>query len=386
MRELVNDKSLCCGCSSCYDACPKSAISMVEDNEGFLYPAIVKDKCVDCGLCENICPTKNVKKNQSLLESYAVYNTDENIRMKSSSGGIFTLLAELVINDKGIVYGAAFDDNFEVEHIRVETIDGLEKLRGSKYVQSKCDGIYKLCKQDLDDGTQVLFTGTPCQIAALKTFLKKDYVNLLCMDIVCHGVPSRMVWRKYLEHRVNCAKSKIKQIAFRLKNEGWKQYAIKFTFADSIAYCTKFSDDIFMKGFLQDLYLRPSCYDCKFKSRERVSDITVADFWGINKLYPQWDDDKGMSLVIVHSKKGENALESISKNIFMESINLDDAINYNSAMIKSVALNKHRDLFFNSIGRQQNIESYIGNYVNKRYSLRKRISIWLRSKIREILK
>ena len=385
MNVVIDDNKLCCGCSACSDICSKHAIKMVEDSEGFLYPVVDKDKCVDCGLCENICPTKNVKKNQSLLEAYAVYNTDENIRMMSSSGGIFTLLAELILNDNGIVYGAAFDDNFEVEHIRVETTGDLEKLRGSKYVQSKCDGIYKLCKKDLDDGKKVLFTGTPCQVAALKTFLK-DYDNLFCMDIVCHGVPSRMVWRKYLEHRVNCAKNKIKHIAFRLKNEGWKQYAIKFTFADSIAYCTKFSDDIFMKGFLQDLYLRPSCYDCKFKSRERVSDITLADFWGIDKLYPQWDDDKGMSLVVVHSKKGENILEYISKNLFMKSVNLDDAINYNSAMIKSVAMNKHRDMFFNSIGSQENIESYIGSYVNKQYSLRKRISVWLRSFIKQNLK
>ena len=221
MCELVSDKSLCCGCSACYDACPKSAITMIEDKEGFLYPAIDEDKCIDCKLCEKVCPTKNKKKNKSLLEAYAAYNTDENIRLKSSSGGVFSLIAEYVLRNQGVVYGAAFDENFEVEHLRVASVEELELLRGSKYVQSKLDGIYNLCKKDLEIGKQVLFTGTPCQVSGLKSFLRKEYDNLVCMDIVCHGVPSRMVWRKYLEYRINFAKSKIVQIAFRLKNEGW---------------------------------------------------------------------------------------------------------------------------------------------------------------------
>ena len=366
MAELVSDKSLCCGCSACYDICLKSAITMVEDNEGFLYPVIDKDKCVECGLCEKICPAKNLKNNQSLLEAYATYNTNENIRMKSSSGGIFTLLAEEVLNNNGIVYGAAFDKNFEVQHIRVETVEELECLRGSKYVQSKLDGIYILCKKDLEMGKQVLFTGTPCQVSALKNFLRKDYANLVCMDIVCHGVPSRMVWRKYLEYRVNFAKSKIAQIAFRLKNEGWKQYAVKFTFANSTAYCKKFTNDTFMRGFLKNLYLRPSCYNCNFKTKERISDITVADFWGIDKLHPELDDNKGMTLLIVHTTYGNNLLDNIRKNIFLQKVTLDDAVKYNSAMVKSVSKHINRERFFSTISNQKNISSYIESHLKIR--------------------
>lgn len=386
MNMLLNEKKLCCGCSACSDICPKSAIVMQEDEEGFLYPRVDKERCINCGLCQKVCPVKNIDANDSLLKAYAAYNTNEEIRIKSSSGGIFTLLAELVLYDNGVVYGAAFDDNFEVYHIRVETTVDLEKLRGSKYVQSKCDGIYNLCKVDLELGKKVLFTGTPCQISALKAFLRKDYDNLLCMDIVCHGVPSRKVWRRYLEHRINFAKSKIAQIAFRLKNEGWKQYAVKFTFINSTAYCKKVSEDVFMKGFLQDLYLRPSCYDCRFKTRERKSDITVADFWGINKLHPQWDDDKGMSLVVVHSPNGEKALEVIKKDMFIQRVELDEAIKYNKAMIKSVAMNKSRKCFFEDCADDSNIESLIIKRINSSYSLRKRVSIWVRCKIKEILK
>lgn len=372
--------------SACYDICPKSAISMVEDSEGFLYPTINKDKCVNCGLCEKVCPTQNKQNSQSLMKAFAAYNTDEEIRLQSSSGGLFTLFAESILGNNGVVYGAAFDDNFEVEHIRITNVENLNLLRGSKYVQSKLDGIFKLCKNDLERNKQVLFTGTPCQVAALKSYLKKDYVNLFCMDIICHGVPSRMVWRQYLEYRVNFAKSKIAQIAFRLKNEGWKQYAVKFTFANSTAYCQKFQDDIFMNGFLKDLYLRPSCYNCQFKTKERVSDITVADFWGIDKIHPEWDDDKGMTLLIVHSQAGKKVLEKVKTYLFLECVNIDEAIKFNPSMVKSVAMNKNRELFFKGIDSQCNIEKFINSYVDNCYSVRKRISIWLRTFIKQHLK
>lgn len=366
MQKLFDSKELCCGCSACHDVCPKSAITMIEDSEGFLYPIIDKDICVDCGLCKEICPITNKKLTRSLLEAYAAYNINEDIRLKSSSGGIFTLLAENILNNQGIVYGATFDENFEVQHIRVEHLKDLALLRGSKYVQSKLDGIYKLCKKDLEIGKLVLFTGTPCQIFGLKNFLRKNYFNLVCMDIVCHGVPSRMVWREYLEHHIKCAKSKIKQIAFRLKDEGWKQYAVKFTFANSTAYHQKFINDIFMRGFLKNLYLRPSCYNCSFKTKERISDITVADFWGIDKLHPEWDDNKGMTLLIVHTAHGQTLLDNIRKNIFLKKVILADTVKYNSAMVKSVSKHINRERFFSTISKQKNMSSHIEHHLKIR--------------------
>lgn len=362
MPELYKNKTECCGCSACYDVCPKQAITMTEDSEGFLYPAIDETKCIKCGLCEKVCPVKNEQENKSLLKSYAAYNKDEEIRLKSSSGGIFTLLAEQILQSKGVIYGAAFDKNFEVEHIRIEKAEELEKLRGSKYVQSCCNGIFNQCKQDLNAGRQVLFTGTPCQISALKSYLNKTYDNLVCMDIICHGVPSRKVWRKYLEYRVNFAKSKIAQIAFRLKNEGWKQYAVKFTFANSTAYCENLHNDIFMRGFLKDLYLRPSCHNCKFKTKERISDITVADFWGIDKLHPEWDDDKGMSLVIVHTEKGGKLLGNIKTQLFIKEVEFDKAILANSAMVKSAIQNPLRGKFFKEIDECKDIDKLIRDH------------------------
>ena len=347
--QLYNEKNQCCGCSACQDTCPKNAITMVEDKEGFLYPVINKKRCVDCGMCYNVCPNINVKAKESLLKAYAAYNKNEKIRLKSSSGGIFTLITEDILKKNGVVYGAAFNENFEVKHIRITNIIELEKLRGSKYVQSKCNGIYSECKRDLDSGMNVLFSGTPCQIEALKCYLKKPYDNLFCVDIICHGVPSRLVWRKYLQYRVNFAKSKIEQIAFRLKNEGWKQFAVQFVFANGTAYCQNLHKDIFMRGFLKNLYLRPSCYACKFKTKERVSDITLADFWGINNIYHDVDDDKGMSLVIVHSREGLNLFEKLKTSMFYREANLNEALIYNSSMIKSVMPNKNRVKFFEEI-------------------------------------
>lgn len=346
---LYNDKNQCCGCSACYDICPKKAITMIEDEEGFFYPQINEDKCVNCGLCQKICPTLNVKEKESLKVAYAAYNLNEETRLKSSSGGVFTLISEYFLKNNGIVYGAAFNRDFEVEHIRITEITELDKLRGSKYVQSKCNGIYKMCKQDLDEGKEVLFSGTPCQIEALKCYLCKTYDKLFCIDIICHGVPSRLVWREYLQYRINFAKSKIEQIAFRLKTEGWKQYAVQFVFANGTAYCQNLHKDIFLRGFLKNLYLRPSCYACKFKTKERVSDITLADFWGIDNIYPDIDDDKGMSLVIVHSEKGLKLFEKLKGNMFFRNANFKEAVIYNSSMVKSVNYNKNRIKFFNEI-------------------------------------
>lgn len=362
MKNILVTKNQCCGCSACQDVCPKNAITMVEDKEGLLYPVIDENKCIDCGMCCNVCPSINVKTKESLLKAYAAYNKNEKIRLKSSSGGIFTLIAEDILKKNGIVYGAAFDENFEVKHIRITNITELEKLRGSKYVQSNCNGIYSKCKRDLDSGMNVLFSGTPCQIEALKCYLKKSYDNLFCIDIICHGVPSRLVWRKYLQYRVNLAKSKIEQIAFRLKNEGWKQYAVQFVFANGTAYCQNLHKDIFMRGFLKNLYLRPSCYACKFKTKERISDITLADFWGINNIYPDIDDDKGISLVIVHSIKGSNLFEKLKTNMFCIEVNIDNAIKYNKSMIISVKNNIERNKFFSELLKYDYIETLIEKY------------------------
>lgn len=358
----ITNKELCCGCSACCDVCPRQCITMIEDSEGFLYPVIDQEKCIKCKLCEKVCPIKNSKKAYSLRKTYAAYALDTEIRMQSSSGGLFSVIAEYVLNKQGVIFGAAFATNFEVRHIRISDKRELYLLRGSKYVQSDSTNSYKACKNDLENGKLVLFTGTPCQVSALKSFLRKDYDNLLTMDIICHGVPSRLVWRKYIDAMSKLANSKIEKIVFRLKNKGWKQYAVRFSFSNSTAYCKKFFNDVFMRGFLQDLYLRPSCYKCKFKSTSRISDITIADYWGIDKINPKWDDDKGISLVVVHSEKGSEVLQLVSDKLFIEPTNLDEAVIYNAAMINSPSMNPKRRKFFNNINKNSDTMKLINKY------------------------
>lgn len=376
----IKTKKDCCGCYACYNICPKECITMESDNEGFWYPKIDKDKCINCNLCKKICPIIN-KPNGSLYEkkSYAVFNKNEKIRLESSSGGIFSLLAEYVINNHGNVYGAVFDEDFNVKHIKITSLQDIELLRGSKYVQSKINDIFKSIKFDLKNNKIVLFTGTPCQIAGLKSFLQKKYDNLILMDIVCHGVPSPLVWQQYIDELKQNYKQDIKSIYFRDKSTGWKTYSVKFLF-DKDEYKNFGFKDIYMKGFLNDIYLRPSCYNCKFKGIERVSDITVADFWGIENILPKMDDDKGTSLIVIHSEKGKQLFDKLSETMIINEVDLNEAIKYNPSMIKSVKYNEKRNSFFAELSSGKELTDLIRKYT--KISFEKRV----KNKIKSIIK
>jgi len=277
--EKIIEKKNCSGCHACYSICPKQCIKMCEDEEGFWYPQIDKEQCVNCGACKKVCPVLKEYQPNPRGKAYACINKDEGIRMKSSSGGIFTLLASAVIEQGGVVFGVAFDSDFSAFHTYVEDKTELEKLRGSKYVQSRIFDTYKKVKEYLDLKRIVLFSGTPCQIGGLKTYLGKEYDNLIMQDIICHGVPSPLVWQKYITLRETKAGSKIGRTFFRHKKYGWKTYSVRFEFSNRTEYEQIFSKDLFMRAFLANLCLRPSCYNCHFKSKERESDITLADFW-----------------------------------------------------------------------------------------------------------
>lgn len=347
----ITDKSKCSGCYSCENACPQNCITMVSDNEGFWYPQVDEQKCVNCGLCEKSCPIMNKTIDGDIVPSvFAVINKDENVRLESSSGGIFTLLAERIINNGGVVFGAAFAKDFKsVEHIVVDKIEDLYKLRGSKYLQSKIGDAYKLVKQYLKDGKCVYFSGTPCQISGLYSYLGKNYDNLITQDLICHGVPSPLVWEKYVNYCEKKAASKTRRTFFRHKKYGWKKFSLQFVFEDGGKYSQTIYDDLYMRGFLTDLYLRPSCYNCSFKSIERLADITLADFWGVEKISAHMDDDKGTSLVFLHSIKGKTLFDKISDKIIFDSTDLDFAVRANSAMIKSAKPHRNRDKFFKNL-------------------------------------
>lgn len=352
MIEIL-DKSLCSGCTACANVCPKNCITMAEDKEGFKYPVVDEKKCSNCGLCSKICPVINRVSLTNIPLAYAIKSNDQEERAKSSSGGVFSLIAKKVIEQGGIVYGVAMsEDCKKAVHVPCESVGGLDKLRGSKYLQSDLGYTFRDVKEKLDSGKTVLFSGTPCQIGGLKAYLGKDYRNLISVDLICHGVPSPKVWAEYARFRERKACSKIKAVNFRSKSSGWKNYSIKIDFENGKISQKDLSTDLFMRGFLQDLYLRPSCYNCAFKSVPRASDLTIADFWGIEKVAPGLDDNKGTSLVLTHGKKGEQLLSSIETECCKQQVQLEDSIKGNPAIATSVATNKSRQNFFNLLEKE----------------------------------
>lgn len=324
----------CCGCHACTSVCPRHCITMQPDSEGFLYPAVDKENCINCGLCELVCPIINQSEIRNPIEVYAAKNQDDEIRIQSSSGGIFSLLARKIISEGGIVFGARFDDNWNVIHDWTDTFDGIAAFRGSKYVQSIIGNSYNEAKNFLQSGRKVLFTGTPCQIAGLKRFLRKNYDNLLTVDVVCHGVPSPLVWKEYLAELYNSSNkfykhifihsrniSKISDISFRDKTKGWKKYRFSVIRKDGTRLIEPSYKNLFMKGFLANLYLRPSCHHCPARSGRSTSDITMGDFWGIKEYYPKYDDDKGVSLLLIYSNEGKNIYDSIKTDYILTDYN-----------------------------------------------------------------
>ena len=339
---------------------------MQSDEEGFLYPIVDTQKCIDCGLCENVCPIINRGKSRSPINVFAAKNNNEEIRIKSSSGGIFTLLAEKIIIEGGVVFGAKFDKNWDVKHGYTETIEGLAAFRGSKYVQSQIEDNYQKAEKFLKQGRKVLFSGTPCQIAGLKCFLRKEYENLTTIDFICHGVPSPGVWRKYLKETVihMCEKktalpgsiskrnTHIESISFRDKNLGWKKYSFTLTLSITsnngikntvLLQSSKYKNP-FLIGFLRDLYLRPSCHQCPAKEFNSGSDVTIADFWGINKYMKNQNDHKGHSLIFIHNQN----LQLPTNNMWSSAVDINDICKNNIVIYRSAIPHKNRTAFFSS--------------------------------------
>ena len=345
----LHDKAQCCGCSSCVSACPAKCIEMIADTEGFLYPSLVyPDKCVNCQKCVEACPINRSSKIKEPMV-WAAINTDSDIRNRSTSGGIFYLLAKTILDNNGIVFGAAFDDAFTVKHIAVTDVAELSRIMGSKYSQSDIGDVYLEAKIKLENRVMVMFSGTPCQISGLKSFLKKEYDNLFCVDIICHGVPSPYVWKEYVEYRESKANSKTKKITFRNKGNGWKNYSVLFEFENDTSYLKKHQEDAMMRAFLNDLCLRPYCHKCEFKGDNRSSDITLADFWGIENVMPEFDDDNGVSLVFVNSCKGREIFESLRDNVLRKKCEISIVKKYNRSYYCSASFNKQRASFMKRI-------------------------------------
>jgi coenzyme F420-reducing hydrogenase beta subunit len=343
-------KNTCCGCQACLNACPVGCISLKMDDEGFYYPKVDANKCIGCNRCEHVCPflEQSESKKENPL-AYAAKSKNEELRAKSSSGGIFSEIALSILEMNGVVYGVVMSKDFRrSEFARIDNVSLLSPVRGSKYIQAYVNDSYKLVKRDLEDNKYVLFSGTPCQVKGLKLFLQKDYDKLFCVDLVCHGVPSPGLWNKYVEYLEAKYKAKIEYVNFREKLIGWKKFGIKIQ-GNNISRFLDSGSDPYMIMFLKNYSLRPSCYNCKIKEFGSLSDITLADFWGIENIMPNIDDDKGVSLALVNSNKGEAILDLISNRIEKNEVDFEKSIKYNPAFYISVKAPKERLKFFDDM-------------------------------------
>ena len=374
------DKKTCCGCTACLAVCPVSCIAMTDDEEGFAYPSITESECLDCGQCETVCPALNQKRNSQEPSVYACYNKDEEIRRTSSSGGIFWLLVEQTIAKQGVVFGAKFDANFDVLHGWAETLEQASAFRGSKYAQSHMGDCFRATKNFLDSGRQVLFSGTPCQIAGLVKFLGEEYANLFTCDVICHGAPSPKVFQIYKQQLEEKYHGKITQFEFRNKLQGWENFynVVVVGGGDKSGQrlASSFRDNVYMQGFLHDIYLRPSCYQCFAKDFRSGSDMTLGDFWGVTRVHPNFKDDRGTSLILCNSSKGEATFAAMKDKLLAESSRLEYAIRYNPPLVRSVVLHPQRGFFFAQAKEAGcDLESVVQKCIQSEYTPWRRLKI-----------
>ena len=362
MKEIVT-KNQCTGCTACKNICPKKAISMKVDEDGFKYPVIDQDKCINCGLCKKTCPVLNKSNNNSINECFVAYTKENKYKDNSSSGGIFPLIANKVLENDGIVIGAAFDKENKLKHIAINKKKDLISLKGSKYLQSDLKNIFNYIKDNIEN-KKILFVGTPCQVAGLKSFLKKDYDNLICIDLICHGVPSPKLFEKYIKELENNQNDKLVKYDFRDKSTGWDSYSNTAIFEKSKKTELQ-SNNNYMKLFLSDVALRESCYNCNFKLGNKYSDITLGDFWGVKKYYPDMYNKDGVSAIIVNTNKGIEIINSIKDDLVYKICKLDEIVDGNPNLVKSSNKSSKRDLFFNEID-VLSIKDLVNKYVPKR--------------------
>ena len=354
MSEEIKDirvvpESECCGCAACANACPVDAIRMEEGKEGFVFPKVDLNTCIQCGKCVKTCPVLEIDRpNRKEPDCRAAYGADE-IRKVSSSGAIFTLLADYVFQRGGVVYGVALNDEFEIEHRRITSMEELSALRRSKYVQSRVGLSYRQVKQDLKNGKTVLFSGTPCQNAGLRKYLgRTDTEKLILADIVCHGVPSPGVFASYLVELEKKHGSRVSAYTFRDKRLGWKNFSAVATFENGEEHAGTQTTEPYLYGFLQNLYLRPSCHSCsQLRGERHAADITLADLWGAEKICPERDDDTGLSFVMANTQKGRQALEQSGMQLNAFSIrNFEGMTRANPSLLVPVKPHEKRAAFF----------------------------------------
>lgn len=353
----INNKEECCGCTACFSVCPRSCISMQVDDEGFLYPLVDNNQCINCGACDKICPIKNnVKEEITEQQAFLLQHKNENIRRESTAGGAYTAIARYILDRGGVVFGAAYDENFQVQHTYVESFEELCIFRNSKYVESRLGNSFKQVKQFIREGRWVCFSGTPCQIEGLVKFFGKKPGKLVLVDVVCHAVPSPLIWNKYLEYQ----KDKVKNatnILFRDKIPyGYKYSTMTIHQGEKDVYCYGVETDPMLRAFFSDLSVRPSCYKCHFKKRYRVSDFTIWDCFSVYNFNKNMDDDKGTTRVLVHSEQGRKIIREIITWANLYEVDADKLVRGVKEMNESVSMNPKRKEFFSDANRMSGAE------------------------------
>ncbi len=366
MKKSIITNSFCCGCKACEQVCPKYAISMKIDEKGFWYPRIDKKKCVECGLCHKVCPENYQSFQTNLPECIVYYNTDKEKQQEYSSGGAFLRICKAYVEGKDdyAIYGAAITTGNIVKHIRITNWDNVNQLSRSKYVQSDTENVYKQVKTDLSMKKYVVFSGTPCQVQALKNFLGKEYERLLLIDFVCHGVPSPMAYKKYCDSIAKTLGKKIDKVLFRYKQEigpdkKWDTQGMSILFDDGTDYKETRAADVYMRAFLSELLSRPSCSECKYTKLNRVSDLTLGDFWGIEEEYPQFaiQNTAGTSMVLVNSLKGRELVQNIKQKVcneILKYVDLEIATRRNVPLTSTIEPHPMREQFYDNLRKKKN--------------------------------
>ena len=369
----IKEKYNCVGCEACRVICPVNCISFIKDNEGFAYPVVDKALCINCSKCDKVCPVLNINESTLPAKSFSAKTENDRIREKSSSGAVFYSISEAVINKGGVVFAVKFDENHNLVYDSFDKLEDIEPYLGSKYVQAEIKDTFLRIKEFLKQDRCVLFVSSPCYASALNKFLKKEYEKLLIVDFVCHGVPSFKVWQKYSDAII--PRENLKNVNFRDKVIGWREFVISFTNRDGEKIYYKGGKDLYKKAFVSSLILRPSCYKCPAKKLSAKSDVTIGDLWCAEKILNRKDDNKGLSLLTVNSDKGRRIVESLK--VKLEEVEYSKVLKFNANIVIPTLYHRNREKFFSDIDKTEILDNLRCNSNEKFYD-RLRYKLYLK--------